>query len=110
MRKPNYQKIEMYAENDIYECKSLEEEIFEAETKKTPIETASPIIYTPRDEGVVAAYNPRTDRFELAMDAMSKVAGSIRAHRENASKSNAELLNTGTEGRTEISPIGEPQQ
>lgn len=110
MRKPNYNRLPMVAENDIYECKSLEEEIFEAETKKTPIETASPIIYTPRDEGVVAAYNPRTDRFEVAMDAMNKVAGSIRASRENANKSNKELLQTGTEGKTEISPNSEPQK
>ena len=38
-----------------------------------PIGETAPLIYTPRKEGVIAAYDIRTDKWDIALDAMSKV-------------------------------------
>lgn len=50
---------------------------------KEPITDGAPAIYTERSEGVVSAYNIRTDRWEIATEAMSKVEKSITAKRDN---------------------------
>lgn len=39
-----------------------------------PITDGSPLIYTERKDGVLAGYDIRTDRFDVAIDAMEKVA------------------------------------
>lgn len=41
---------------------------------KEPITDGAEIIYTDRKEGVIPAYNIRTDRFDVALDAMTVVA------------------------------------
>ena len=38
-----------------------------------PIGDSAPLIYTPRKEGVIAAYDIRTDKWDIALDAMEKV-------------------------------------
>ena len=38
-----------------------------------PIGETAPLIYTPRKDGVIAAYDVRTDKWDIALDAMSKV-------------------------------------
>lgn len=38
-----------------------------------PIGDSAPLIYTPRKDGVVAAYDIRTDKWDIALDAMEKV-------------------------------------
>lgn len=48
-----------------------------------PITDGAPEIYTERKDGVIAAYNIRTDRFEIAAEAMDKVSASIAASRDN---------------------------
>jgi hypothetical protein len=53
---------------------------------KEPISDGAPSIFTERKDGVVSAYNIRTDRFEIAAEAMDKVAGSIQAKRDNKGK------------------------
>ena len=76
-----------------YDSTSLEgEERVEGETIETkmeriiqnnePIEDGAPIIHTERKEGVIAAYNIRTDRFEIAAEAMDKIAASVTAKRD----------------------------
>ena len=40
---------------------------------KEPITDTAPIIYTAKEEGVLPAYNIRTDRFDVAMDAYDKI-------------------------------------
>lgn len=81
MRKGNYQKIELIANNEIYSGQSIERYVEQAETSKQPIEGGSPEIFTPRSEGVKAEYNIRTDRWEIALRAMDHVSGSIAAKR-----------------------------
>lgn len=41
---------------------------------KEPIKDLAPQIFTKREEGVVAAYDIRTDKFEVAAEARDKVA------------------------------------
>ena len=38
-----------------------------------PIGDSAPLIYTPRKNGVIAAYDIRTDKWDIALDAMEKV-------------------------------------
>ena len=40
------------------------------------------VIYTERKDGVKPGYNIRTDRFEIALDAMDKISKSKTANRE----------------------------
>lgn len=47
-----------------------------------PITDGAPEIFTDRKDGVLSAYNIRTDRWEIATDAMDKVQGSIQAKRD----------------------------
>lgn len=87
MRKPNYTYNEgIESKNDIYEGKSLEREIEQAETTKAPIVAEAPMIYTSRKEGVVAAYDIRADRFDLAQQAMGELAKTYQARRDDAIK------------------------
>ena len=51
-------------------------------SNKEPISDGAPEIFTERKEGVKSAYNIRTDRWEIATEAMSKVEGSIQAKRD----------------------------
>lgn len=55
-------------------------------SNKEPITDGAPSIFTERKDGVVSAYNIRTDRFEIAAEAMDKVSGSIQAKRDNKAK------------------------
>lgn len=87
MRKPNRNNTEMEVNNDIYKGISVERYCEQAETTNQPIEADAPIIYTPRKDGVKPEYNVRTDRFELAQNAMDKHTKSIQAKRADWIKS-----------------------
>lgn len=51
-------------------------------TLNEPIKDGAPIIYTKRSEGVRPEHDIRTDRFDIAIDAMDKTAKSYAARRE----------------------------
>jgi len=51
-------------------------------SNKEPITDGAPSIFTERKDGVVSAYNIRTDRWEIAADAMDLVSKSKQAKRE----------------------------
>lgn len=51
-----------------------------------PIKDGAPIIHTERKDGVLPEHDIRTDRFEIAVEAMDKVAKSIVAKREGRDK------------------------
>lgn len=89
-------KNNISVDNDLQIVKSIEEQMREATTTGTPIEATTPLLYTDRKDGVVAAYNIRTDRWELAQDAMDKVAKSYRAKRAELIKAK-EVKPTGTD-------------
>lgn len=64
----------------------LEQKIERMISNKEPIKDGAPLIYTERKEGVRASTNIRTDRFEVAIEGMDKVAKSYQARREERAK------------------------
>jgi hypothetical protein len=73
---------------------TLETKIEKLVTNKEPLDEGStPLIYTPRYEGIRASTNIRTDRWEIAIDATEKIAKSYLARREeNAKKGQPEQI------------------
>ena len=100
MRKAQFTGMQMAVDNDIYEGQTIERMIEQAETQKQPIEAVSPMIYTPRKDGVRPEYDIRTDRFAIAQNAMDKVSGSYRAQRDEWIKSLEQKQNTTTTTNT----------
>jgi hypothetical protein len=73
----------------IYNCtegETIEQKVERVTTNKEPIKDGAPLIYTDRKDGVQPGYNIRTDRFEIAVDAMDKIQKSKIASRENLAK------------------------
>ena len=52
---------------------SIENKVRRITENNAPITDGAPIIYTNRDDGVLPAYNIRTDRWEIAQAAMDAV-------------------------------------
>jgi hypothetical protein len=71
---------------EIVEGEPIEHKIERVVSNKEPITDGAPSIFTERKDGVVAAYNIRTDRWEVASEAMDKVSGSIQAKRDAKGK------------------------
>lgn len=69
--------------NTSYEGERIEQKIQRIVNNKEPISDGAPLIYTERKEGINPAHDIRTDRFEIAIEAMDKVTASMRAKREN---------------------------
>lgn len=73
MRKPNYRYHCKLAINQTYEAEPLEIKLRRILETKEPIEAVSPTIYTNKKDGVLPAYDIRTDRFDVAMEAIGKI-------------------------------------
>ena len=77
MKKYNRETVEMsngiLSVNNSYEGESIETKVRRITENKEPITDGAPIIYTDRKEGTKAEYNIRTDRFDVALDAMDYV-------------------------------------
>lgn len=86
--------------NQSVEGETIEDKCRRIENNKEPITDGAPIIWTPRDEGVKPEYNIRTDRFEIAIDAMDTAAKSNLAKRQQFYD----------EKKTKESPAGESIQ
>lgn len=69
-----YRTHQLWANNPCYEGETLEKVLEKAENEKEPIKAIGSPIYTKRSDGVIAAYNIRTDRFDIAMEAMGHVS------------------------------------
>jgi hypothetical protein len=75
-------------------------------SNKEPISDGAPSIFTERKDGVISAYNIRTDRFEIAAEAMDKVAGSIQAKRDNKGKvANSDVKENKSEAKVETKVV-----
>ena len=61
---------------EIYEGESIETKCARVLQNNEPITDTAPIIYTAKEDGVLPAYNIRTDRFDIAMDAYDKISRS----------------------------------
>lgn len=65
---------------------TIEQKLRRILNNKEPITDSAPIIYTERKDGVKPEHNPRTDRFEIAVEAMDTAAKSHQAKREERHK------------------------
>lgn len=98
--------------NDSYVGETIEQKIDRIVNNKEPISDGAPLIYTDRKDGVLPATDIRTDRFELAVEAMDHVAKSKIAKREakivelNKEKDGKDNKNAGGEGGENSSKEG----
>ena len=102
--KRNY-KLPLMAKSSIksivkLEGETIEDKIMRIMNNKEPIKDGAPAIYTERKDGIIAAYNIRTDRFEVATDAMDKVNKSRIASRDYAPKLDVIKNETDAEGES----------
>lgn len=72
--------------NTSYEGETIEQKINRIVNNKEPITDGAPLIYTDRKDGVKPETDIRTDRFEIAVEAMDKVQKSHIAKREQRIK------------------------
>ena len=56
---------------EAYVGESIEHKVRRIVNNKEPIKDGAPLIYTERKDGVQPSYNIRTDRFEVAVEAMN---------------------------------------
>lgn len=73
--------------NDSYDTLPLERKIERMIYSNEPIPSTDQLIYTERKDGIMPAYDIRTDRFELALDATSQIEKSYISRREEKGKS-----------------------
>lgn len=72
-----------------YEGESIENKVRRVVENKEPITDGAPIIYTEKKDGVLPQFNIRTDKWDIALEAMDKV----QANRIAKSKQFMEELN-----------------
>lgn len=86
MYKKNRIAISSMIYNNSVEGSTLEQKIERIINNKETITDGAPIIFTEKSEGVNAAYNIRTDRWEIALDGIDKIEKSRQAKREEKAK------------------------
>ena len=69
--------------NQSYVGETIEQKIVRVTTTNEAIKDGAPLTYTDRKEGVLPEFNIRTDRFDVAIEAMDKVSKTMRAKRES---------------------------
>ena len=65
---------------------SIEDKVRRIENNKEPITDGAPLVYTERKDGVQEAYDVRTDKWEVALNAMDAVTKSKLAKRKEQLK------------------------
>lgn len=73
MKKPNYYPRPSKTNYEFQAGESIEAKVKRITENNEPISDGAPIIYTKKDDGVLPAYNIRTDRWEIAQAAMDAV-------------------------------------
>lgn len=91
-----------YLSVENFEGETIEDKVIRIITTNEPITDGAPLVYTEYKDGVRPEYNLRTDKFELAIEAMDKV------HATNIARTKT-LLNPETEGeeKTDRNPAPE---
>ena len=62
---------------EIYEGESIETKCARILQNNEPITDGAPIIFTEKKDGVLPEYNIRTDRWDIALDAMNKMETAV---------------------------------
>lgn len=87
---------------ELFEGEPIEAKMRRIVENNEPISDGAPIIYTEKSEGVMPGYNVRTDRFEVAIEAMDYV---------NASKiAKSKVAPEGSDLSNEIGQVTPEQQ
>ena len=60
---------------EVTEGESIEKKIERMTESQEPIGETAPIVYTKKTDGIIPAYDIRTDKWDIALDAMNKVNG-----------------------------------
>lgn len=82
MYKQNRMQKTSIRRNESIEGETIEMKIERIVNNKEPISDGAPLIYQERSAGVEAQYDIRTDRWEVAVDAMDAVSKASAAKRE----------------------------
>lgn len=86
---------------EIKDGETIETKVRRITEEKTPITDTAPIIYTNREAGVIAGYNIRTDRFDVALSAMDTVNKAKIATRNGKNKVEESDTNKEIESNTD---------
>lgn len=86
MIKPNFFPTLPKTNYEYQEGESIENKVRRITENNEPITDGAPIIYTNREDGVLPAYNIRTDRWEVAQQAMDAVNQANLAKSKNYGK------------------------
>lgn len=86
MIKPSFFPKPPKTDYEFQDGESIETKVKRITENNEPITDGAPIIYTNRDDGVLPAYNIRTDRWEIAQQAMDAVNQANLAKSKNYGK------------------------
>lgn len=86
MFKPQYFPKPIKTNYEFQDGESIETKVKRITENNEPITDGAPIIYTNRDDGVLPAYNIRTDRWEIAQQAMDSINQANLAKNKNYGK------------------------
>lgn len=82
MYRQNTIKSTGFNKNTSYIGETIEQKINRIVNNKEPIKDGAPIVYTDRKDGVQPQYDIRTDKWEVALDAMDVVSKTNLTKRE----------------------------
>jgi len=82
------------------EGETIETKVARILNNKEPIKDGAPAIYTERKDGVISAYNIKTDRWEVATDAMDVVTRTAIAKRQGKGEE-PKVIEMKTDGKPE---------
>lgn len=80
---------------------AIEQKIQRMVRTKEPIKDNAPLIYTNRKDGVIPIYDPRTDKWEMAVEEMDARVKNHLAKREDRHKDPAAQPKDEAEGRNQ---------
>lgn len=71
-----YRKKKAFGFLETYEGETIENKVKRIVENKEPISDGAPIIYTEKKDGVLPQFDIRTDKWDIAINAMDKVHSS----------------------------------
>lgn len=95
---------------EVVEGETIEEKVERIIHNNEPIKDGAPEIFTERKDGIIAAYNIKTDRWEIAAEAMDKISASIQAKRDGLPKIGHNEETTTEAAGLEKNSVAEPTQ
>jgi len=105
MKKPNKAKKSQIKRQELIVGETIETKVQRIVHNGEPIKDGAPEIFTERKDGVMAAYDVRTDKWEIAAEAMdigerSKMAKAKGIEKPSKIEENKPKENKPTEGQT----------